>query len=130
MAMMLGGKAQINMTPMIDILLVSIVIFMVVTPLAPTGLRTQAPQPVPANWKQLPPSQDIVITVCADGTVRINRESMDATQLRQRLMLFSGIAPGHVVFVRGEKGIAFRSVAEVIDIASGAGLNRVALMTE
>jgi biopolymer transport protein ExbD len=52
------------------------------------------------------------------------------TELRRRLTLLFRTATDHVVFVRGEKGLEFRAVAEVLDIASGAGLNRVALMTE
>jgi biopolymer transport protein ExbD len=130
MAMMLDRKAQINMTPMIDILLVLIIIFMVITPLTPTGLRTLVPQPAPASLQQPPPARDIVITVRADGTVRLNQEPVDLTDLRRRLIKLFRTATDHVIFVRGEKGLEFRAVAEVIDIANGAGLNRVALMTE
>jgi biopolymer transport protein TolR len=60
MAMVLDGKAQINMTPMIDILLVLIITFMVITPLTSTGLRTLVPQPAPASREQPTPSRDIV----------------------------------------------------------------------
>jgi biopolymer transport protein TolR len=130
MAMMLDRKAQINMTPMIDVLLVLIIIFMVITPLTQTGLRTLVPQPAPANPAEAPPAQDIVITVRPDGTVRLNQEPVNVAGLRRRLMLLVRTATDHVVFVRGEKGLEFRAVAEVIDIANGAGLNRVALMTE
>jgi biopolymer transport protein ExbD len=130
MAMTLDRNAQINMTPMIDILLVLIIIFMVITPLTPTGLRTLVPQPAPASREQSPPSRDIVITVRPDGTVRLNQEPVKLKELRQRLKLLVRTATDHVVFVRGEKGLEFRAVAEVIDIANGAGLDRVALMTE
>jgi biopolymer transport protein ExbD len=130
MATMLDRKAQINMTPMIDILLVLIIIFMVITPLTSTGLRTLVPQPASASLEQPAPARDIVITVGPDGTVRLNREPVKVTELRRRLTLLFRAASDHVVFVRGEKGLEFRAVAEVLDIASGAGLNRVALMTE
>jgi biopolymer transport protein ExbD len=130
MAMMLDRKAQINMTPMIDILLVLIIIFMVITPLTPIGLRTLVPQPAPARQEPSPPAHNIVITVCPNGTVRLNREPVAVAELRRRLWLLSRIAADRVIFVRGEKGLDFRAVAEVIDIANGAGLNRVALMTE
>jgi len=128
MAMMLDRKAQINMTPMI--LLVLIVIFMVITPLTPTGLRTLVPQPAPVSREQPPPARDIVISVRPDGTVRLNQEPVNLTELRQRLTLLFRTATDHVVFVRGETGLEFHAVADVIDIASGAGLSRVALMTE
>jgi len=130
MAMMLDRNAQINMTPMIDILLVLIIIFMVITPLTPTGLRTLVPQPAPAGREQPPPSRDIVITVRPDGTVRLNQEPVELKELRQRLKRLVRTATDHVVFVRGEKGLEFRAVAEAIDIANWAGLDRVALMTE
>jgi biopolymer transport protein ExbD len=129
MAMMLDRKAQINMTPMIDILLVLIIIFMVITPLTPTGLRTLVAQPASATREQ-PPAQDIVITVRPDGTVRLNQEPVNVADLRQRLARLVRTATDHVIFVRGEKELEFRAVAQVIDIANGAGLNRVALMTE
>ncbi|MGO4885609.1 MAG: ExbD/TolR family protein [Bryobacteraceae bacterium] len=128
--MMMDQKAQINMTPMIDILLVLIIIFMVITPLTSTGLRTLVPQPAPAGAEQPQAAHDIVITVKPDGTVRLNQETVALTDLHERLMRLSRVATDHVIFVRGEKDLDFRPIAEVIDIASGAGLNRVAPMTD
>jgi biopolymer transport protein TolR len=130
MAMMLDRKAQINMTPMIDVLLVLIIIFMVITPLAPSGLRTLVPQAAPAGREQPPPASEIVITVRADGTIRLNQEPVELADLQRRLTEVFRTATDHAIFVRGEKGLEFRAVADVIDIANGAGLNRVALMTE
>jgi hypothetical protein len=88
------------------------------------------PQPAPSREVEPPPPQDIVITVLPDGTVRLNQEPVNVTDLRQRLTLLVTTATDHIIFVRGEKGLEFRAVAEVIDIANGAGFNRVALMTE
>jgi biopolymer transport protein ExbD len=130
MAMMAGQKAQIDITPMIDILLVLIVIFMVITPLKQGGLWTILPQPAPPGSQPERPASAIVLTVLTDGTVRLNQEPVDRAHLGTRLAGLFRAAPDHVIFVRGEKGIEFRPVAEVIDIANGAGLNRVALMTE
>src|SRR5437016_3217923 len=64
-------KAQINVTPTIDVLLVLIIIFMVITPLTPTGLKTLVPQPAPADEKPQPVSNDIVISVRNDKTLRL-----------------------------------------------------------
>ena len=131
MAMMADRKAQINMTPMIDILLVLIIIFMVITPVTQTGLRTLVPQPAPAASRDLEPrALEIVITVRPDGTVRLNQEPVNQKDLRQRLARLVTTTTDHVIFVRGDKGVEFRPVAEAIDIANGVGLNRVALMTE
>jgi biopolymer transport protein TolR len=129
MAMTTGQKAQINITPMIDVLLVLIIIFMVITPLTPRGLRTLVPQPSPTVPAAAPRTSDIVITVGTDG-VRLNQEPVDFADLKERLSRLFQVAPDHVIFVRAEKSLEFRAVAEVIDIANGVGLNRVALMTE
>ena len=128
--MMLDQKAQINMTPMIDILLVLIIIFMVITPLEPTGLRTLVPQPAPASQVERQPAHDIVVSVLADGTVRLNQEPVEVAELQERLTRIFRTATDHVLFVRGDKEVEFGAVARVVDIANGAGLNRVALMTE
>lgn len=130
MAMTLDRKVQINMTPMIDILLVLIIIFMVITPLEPTGLRALVPQPAPPSAQPQSSTRDIVITVRMDGTVQLNQESVQLAELPRRLMLLFRTATDHPIFIRGEKGLEFRSVAQVIDIATGVGLSRVALMTD
>ena len=121
-------KAQINVTPMIDVLLVLIIIFMVITPLTPTGLKTEVPQPAPATDRPQPPAHDIVITVRGDRTIRLNQEPVDLENLPQRLARISRTEA--VVFVQGDRSLEFQQIAEVIDIAHGAGLNRIGLMTK
>ena len=110
MAMMQDQRAQINMTPMIDILLVLIIVFMVITPMAPTGLPTLVPQPAPPSPRGRPPADDIVLTVRADGSVQLNQAPVRLTDLRERLLHLFQAAPDHVIFVRGEKGLEFRRV--------------------
>jgi len=125
-----GGwkKAEINMTPLIDVLLVLIIIFMVITPLTPRGLPTLVAQPPrePYDGKE---SHEIVVTVRSDGTLLLNREALNSTSLRVRLEHFYRSGATRVIFVRGEKAIEFGRVAEVIDMARGAGVFHVALMT-
>jgi biopolymer transport protein ExbD len=131
--MSLGGNgrphANINMTPMIDVLLVLIIIFMVITPTTSHGLNALVPQqesgPTPTA-----PSNDIVVTVNGDHTVSINRETIAIEELSGRLQRLYLNHPGHPLFVRGGKDLAFEQVAQVIDIARGVGLDRIALMTE
>ena len=134
MAMSLGSKgrhrAEINVTPMIDVLLVLIIIFMVITPTTSRGLNTLLPQQSKDDGSPAPPSDDIVITVNGDRTVNINRELVLLADLHDRLQRLFANHPNHVLFVRGEKGLEFQQVAEVIDIARGVGLDRVALMTQ
>jgi len=121
-------KAQINVTPMIDVLLVLIIIFLVITPMTPTGLKTEVPQPAPADGKPQPPAQDIVITVRGDRTIRLNQEPVDLEKLPERLARISRTEA--IVFVQGDRSLEFQQVAEVIDIARGAGLNRIGLITK
>lgn len=131
MAMSLGSRgfhANINMTPMIDVLLVLIIIFMVITPTNSHGLKTLVPQQESGIAPEAP-SDDIVVTVNGDRTVSINQEQVALADLSDRLRRLYANHPGHPLFVRGGKTLEFQHVAEVIDIARGAGLDRVALMT-
>jgi len=129
MAMSLGSKAQINVTPMIDVLLVLIIIFMVIAPTKSRGLNAVVPQQSTHDEPAAPPDV-IVVTVCGGGTVRLNQEPLAVANLHDRLAALFRSHPGHVLFVRGDKGLEFGEVAEVIDIARGAGLDRIALMTQ
>jgi biopolymer transport protein TolR len=126
MAMSLGArKAEMNVTPMIDVLLVLIIIFMVVMPFS-TGLEAHIPQN--SDQKSSPPMDDIVISVLGNGTVRLNQETVAVADMEERLKVVFKNAADHVIFVRGDKDLDYHYVAEVIDIAEGAGLDRVALM--
>ncbi len=122
-----GTKADINITPMIDVLLVLIIIFMVITPIAPRGFDALVPQPSTDGGEQ---AEALVVTVRADNTMLLNREPLTLDALGDKLRTLCKLAPSRLIFVRGETGIEFARVAEVIDLARGVGVNRVALMTE
>ena len=135
MAMSVGGpssgpKADINMTPMIDVLLVLIIIFMVITPLTPKGLEALVPQPPPPGT---PPSQSdqrtVVIVVDAAHNYMINQEPTTEERLGPRLEEIFKTRAERVVFVKGDPGLDFMWVAKAIDIAHGAGIDKVGLMT-
>lgn len=130
MAMSLGDrKAEMNVTPMIDILLVLIIIFLLVTPTMSTGLKANVPQN-PDEKSPPAPMDDIVISVLGNGTVRINQETVALKDLQGRLKEIFKNAANHVIFVRCPKDLEYNYVATVIDLAKGAGLDRVALMTQ
>lgn len=125
-----GPKADINMTPMIDVLLVLIIIFMVITPLTPKGLEALVPQPPPPNQ---PPNQSdqrtVVIVVDKDHKYSINSDPVSEDALGGRLEQIFKTRAERVVFVKGDPSIEFQWVAKAIDIAHGAGIDKVGLMT-
>ncbi len=135
MAMAVGGpgggpKSDINMTPMIDVLLVLIIIFMVITPLTPKGLEALVPQPPPPN--QPPNTSDqrtVVIVIDKDHKFMINQDPIDEANLQSRLSDIFKTRAERVVFVKGDPGLEFQYVAKAIDIAHGAGIDKVGLMT-
>jgi len=124
-----GQKAEINVTPMIDVLLVLIIIFLVITPIASRGLNALVPQQAKSDDTPAPARHDIVISVAANGQVSLNQEPMDLATLHSRLLALFKTGASTVVFVRGEKDLPFAEVAQVIDIARGAGVDRIGLMT-
>ena len=124
-----GQKAEINMTPMIDVLLVLIIIFMVIVPTTSRGLNALVPQTSEGPVTPAPERHDIVVTVNGNGQVSLNQVDMDISALQSRLLALLKTGANAVVVVRGEKSLPFADVAEVIDIARGAGVNRIGLMT-
>lgn len=126
-----GLKAEMNVTPMIDVLLVLLVIFMIVTPLKPNGLQVQVPQGQrPDDVRGDPgPSTDLVLSVRADGKLDLNSEPVELANLQARLAEIFKFRGSGVLFVRGEDTLKYEEVARVIDLAKGAGMTRVALMT-
>jgi biopolymer transport protein TolR len=135
MAMAVGGpksgpRCDINMTPMIDILLVLLIIFMVITPLTPHGLEALAPEP-PDKKNQPPPDQDrtVVIVIDKDKSMHINNEDTDMDKLGPRLEQIFKTRAERVVFVKGDPDLEYQTVARAIDIAKGAQMDKVGLMT-
>src|SRR5437588_6806021 len=134
MGMAVGGpgglKADINMTPMIDVLLVLIIIFMVITPLTPKGLEALVPQPPPPNQKPtLSDQRTVVIVIDKDHHMMINSEPTDENTLGPRLAEIFKTRAERVVFVKADGDLEYQWVAKAIDIAHGAGIDKVGLMT-
>jgi biopolymer transport protein TolR len=123
-----GPRAEINMTPMIDVLLVLIIMFMVITPTKSVGLKALVPQEPAQTPAEPAPSHDIVISILADGSIRLNQEPVEATLLEGRLVGLFKHGGSTPVFIRGDKTLEYRQVTAVIAIARKAGIARIALM--
>ena len=132
-----GGPSspQINVTPLIDVLLTLIIVFMVVVAMDPEYVeKTQIPQPDPKHG-DVPQPRTIVVQVVwqakdVQPTLKINQQDVRWEDLEMRLAQIYLKRVEKVVFVRGDSDVDFQYVADVIDLAHHAGVQRVGLLTE
>lgn len=134
MGMKVGGSGEavsdMNMIPLIDVLLVLLIIFMVITPLTPRGLEALIPQPPPPDAQQTQADdRTVVIIINKDTTMALNTEPVTAERLGERLLDVFKTRAERVCFVKGDPDLEFQYVARAIDIAKGAQMDKVGLMT-
>ncbi|HKD58863.1 MAG TPA: biopolymer transporter ExbD [Terracidiphilus sp.] len=122
--------SEINVTPMIDVLLVLLIIFMVIVPATPRGETALVPHPARRDAK---PADAVVLEVIkgAGGAVgfRINQQPVAKGELQSRLAAVFATRAQRVLFVKGDDQLSFTQVAEVIDIGHSAGIDQIGLMT-
>ena len=120
--------ADINVTPLVDVMLVLLVVFMVTAPLLTVGVPVDLPQTQAPPINE--PKEPLVITVNKEGAIYIQETSVPTEGLVDRLQAITGNNPDAILYVRGDKDINYGKVLEVMSLVTAAGFHKVSLVAE
>ena len=122
-------RADINVTPFIDILLVLLVIFMTISPNTRTGLNANVPQPPPPDG-HIQSNEVMVLSMDRKGVIKINQTEVEPARLIDQLRDIFKTRSDRTIFVQADDDLLFNDVAQLVDAAKSAGVDRLGLMTQ
>jgi biopolymer transport protein TolR len=125
-----GANANINVVPLIDIVLVLLIIFMVVTPMLSKGVDVKLPPAVNAESKDERTSKDLVITVKSDKSLYLDTQAVSTDELTTALGSVLGSNPFQPIMVKGDERVAYKDVRDVVLLCQKAGAKTVNMATE
>ncbi|MGB0696676.1 MAG: protein TolR [Rhodospirillaceae bacterium] len=119
--------SEINVTPLVDVMLVLLIVFMVTAPLLATGVKVDLPQASAPPLEQ--DDKPLSVTVAADGVIYVQQEPASETEFLTKMAAVTGANPDARIYVRGDAVVAYGRVMEVMGILREAGYGKVALVT-
>ena len=120
-----SAMSEINVTPLVDVMLVLLIIFMITAPLLQQGIDVNLPQ---AKGKELPPEQRVTISIKADGTIYLNKKKVTPEQMEVKLTALSKLNPN--VFLKADKDVPYGLVVRVMGEVKEAGIEKLGMITE
>jgi biopolymer transport protein TolR len=119
--------SEINVTPLVDVTLVLLIIFMVTTPMLQRGTDVQLPQAAAGDIKE---ADHLTLTLTREGRVFLEAEEVPRAALAERLRGLGRTRRGRVVYLRGDANVPYGAVIEVLDAVKAAGIETVGMITD